>query len=111
MLRRPRFQRSNDAPPIHLTDRDVEIIRHVHKHRFLRSTHIRKLVGGTSDTVLRRLQLLFHHGYLDRPRAQIDYYRRGSQAMVYGLGDKGAREMQQTGKIESGKVNWTIKNR
>jgi hypothetical protein len=29
--------------------------------------------------VLRRLQLLFHHGYLDRPRAQIDYYRAGSR--------------------------------
>jgi hypothetical protein len=69
------------------------------------------LIGGSSDVVLRRLQLLFHHGYLDRPRAQIDYYRRGSQAMVYGIASKGARELQQAGGSESGKVDWMNKNR
>ena len=111
MFRRSRFQRSNDAPPIHLTERDLAIIRHVHKHRFLRSTHVRKLVGGSSDVVLRRLQLLFQHGYLDRPRAQIDYYRRGSQPITYGLGHKGARELAQHFGIEPGKVDWTDKNR
>jgi len=111
MLRRSRFQRSNDAPPIHLTERDLTIIRHVHKHRFLRSTHVRKLVGGSSDVVLRRLQLLFQHGYLDRPRAQIDYYRRGSQPITYGLGNKGAQELAQRFGVEPGKVNWTDKNR
>ena len=111
MSRRPRFQRSSDAPPIHLTERDLEILRHVHKHRFLRSTHVRKLVGGSPDVVLRRLQLLFHHGYLDRPRAQIDYYRHGSQPMTYGLGNKGAKELQQSSGIEFRKVNWTNKNR
>jgi len=111
VFRRPRFQRSNDTSPIRLTERDTSIIRHVHNHRFLRSTHIRKLVGGSSDVVLRRLQLLFHHGYLDRPRAQIDYYRHGSQAMVYGLGNKGARELQKTGEVESGRLDWTSKNR
>ena len=98
-------------PPVHLTQRDLEILRHVHKHRFLRSTHIRKLVGGSADVVLRRLQLLFHHGYLDRPRAQIDYYRHGSQPLCYGLGNKGAQELAHHFGIESVKVSWTDKNR
>jgi hypothetical protein len=111
MLRRQRFQRSNNPPPIHLTDRDLEIIRQVHKHRFLRSTHIRKLTGGSSDAVLRRLQLLFQHGYLDRPRVQIDYYRRGSQPMAYGLGNKGAKELGLRMGIQAGKMDWTNKNR
>src|SRR5687767_11991783 len=111
MLRRPRFQRSDNAPPIHLTERDIAIIRYIHKHRFLRSTHIRKLIGGSPDTVLRRLQLLFHHGYLDRPRAQIDYYRSGSQPIVYGLGNKGAKELKQRFGLEPDKVDWTSKNR
>ena len=111
MLRRQRFQRSSDTPPIHLTERDLSIIRHVHTHRFLRSTHIRKLVGGSPDAVLRRLQLLFHHGYLDRPRAQIEYYRQGSQPMAYGIGNNGATELKQRFEIESGKADWTSKNR
>ena len=46
-------------------------------------------MGGSRQQLLRRLQRLFHHSYLERPRAQLDYfYRGGSQAMVYGLGRK-----------------------
>jgi hypothetical protein len=74
-----------------LTNRDRGIIHLVHRHRFLRSTHIATLLPGSSQQVLRRLQLLYHHGYLERPRAQLEYYERGgSRPMVYGLGKKGA---------------------
>jgi hypothetical protein len=69
------------------------------------------LVGGSSNAVLRRLQLLFHHGYLDRPRAQIDYFRHGSRLLVYGIGSNGARELTQRFGVESSKVDWTSKNR
>jgi hypothetical protein len=40
--------------------------------------------------VLRRLQRLFQHGYLERPRCQIDYYQSGSRRIACGLGNKGA---------------------
>jgi DNA-binding Lrp family transcriptional regulator len=74
-----------------ITKRDREIISLVHRHRFLRSNHIATLLPGSSQQVLRRLQLLYHHGYLERPRAQLEYYERGgSRPMVYGLGKKGA---------------------
>jgi hypothetical protein len=73
-----------------LTPRDAEIVRLVARHRFLRSTHIISLAGGSPQQLLRRMQLLFHHGYLERPRAQLDYfYQGGSKAMVYGLGKEG----------------------
>lgn len=69
-----------------LTERDREIIRQVSRHRFLRSWQIAALVGDSRQGVLRRLQLLYHHGYLERPRAQIEYYQPGgSRAMVYGI--------------------------
>jgi hypothetical protein len=43
----------------------------------------------------RRLQWLFHHGYLERPRAQLQYYERsGSQTIAYGLGNKGGSLLQ-----------------
>lgn len=75
-----------------LTRRDHEIIRLVHRHRFLRSQHIAALLPSSPQQVVRRLQLLYHHGYLERPRAQLEYYGRGgSRPMVYGLGKKGAK--------------------
>ncbi len=89
--RLPRFTRSAEIPPLRLTDRDIEILRLIHRHRFLRSSHIVRLVNGSPQSVLRRLQLLFHHGCLERPRAQLDYFHRaGSQPIIYGLGNKGA---------------------
>ena len=89
MPRLPRFQRVSSVGSIHLTERDRKIIRHVHRHRFLRSHQIFALIGGSAQNLSRRLQWLFHHGYLERPRAQLQYYERdGSQTIAYGLGNK-----------------------
>lgn len=80
------------------TARDCEILRLIHEHRFLRSSQIVALLAASSQPVVRRLQLLYHHGYLERPRCQIDYYHHGgSRKIVYGLTDKGARLLRQTG--------------
>lgn len=109
--RRPRFRRVA-APSFALTDRDVAIIRAVEKHRFLRSTHIAALLDSSPQPVLRRLQRLFHAGFLDRPRAQIDYYRGGgSQPLVYGLGNAGADLLTQSFGAQRGRIDWTSKNR
>lgn len=91
-VRLPRFRRAVEAVArMQLTRRDQAIIALVHQHRFLRSSHITALIGDSSPQLLRRLHLLFHHGFLERPRAQIDYYHQGgSRPMVYGLGNKGA---------------------
>ena len=87
--RNPRFYRCEDAPPLRLTARDSEILRLVAKHRMLRSTHVLSAIPGSRQNVLRRLQRLYHHQYLDRPRAQIEYYARGSDPITYCLGKKG----------------------
>ena len=55
-----------------LTSRDRELLRAVHRHRLLRSTHLTSLAGGSRQAILQRLQLLFHHGYLGRPPMQLD---------------------------------------
>jgi hypothetical protein len=109
--RLPRFKRSTSVPAIQLTERDRTIIRSIYQHRFLRSSHIIDLTGGSRQAVLRRLQLLYHHGYLERPRAQIEYYRHGgSRHMVYGLGNKGAAPLKPEIGISQG-VRWSEKNR
>src|ERR1700687_5327722 len=95
-IRRPRFERAKVAG-IKLTPRDLEILRAVHRHRLLRSTHLIALLDGSPQTTLRRLQLLFHHGYLDRPAAQLDWYAQGSEPMVYALGNRGGAVLAAKG--------------
>lgn len=110
-IRLPRFTRTKTIPAIQITIRDSEIIRQIFVHRFLRSSQIHSLLGGSRQQLLRRLQRLFHHGFLDRPGAQIDYYRRGSQTMVYGVGNQGVKLLEEKFSIPRRKVDWTAKNR
>lgn len=107
--RRPRFERAA-VRAILLTPRDLEILRAVRRHRLLRSTHLTALVVGSTQVVLRRLQLLFHHGYLDRPPAQLDWYGRASEPLVYALGQGGAHALA-TAEGGRGGGRWTTKNR
>jgi len=103
-LRRPRFERAKVAGMI-LTPRDLLILRALHRHRLLRSTHLVALSDGSRQTTLRRLQLLFHHGYLDRPAAQLDWYAKGSEPMVYALGNRGAAVLAAEGE-RGGALRW-----
>ena len=106
MSRLPRFQRVVKVAPIKLTERDRNIIRLIHRHRFLRSHQIIALLGGSAQNLSRRFQWLFHHGYLERPRAQLQYYERsGSQTIAYGLGNKSGSVVQLN------PASWGEKNR
>jgi Replication-relaxation len=112
-IRRPRFRRATTAlQPMKITPRDLEILRQIAVHRFLRSSHITALVDGSTQQVLRRLQLLFHHGYLERPVAQIDYYyqRGGSREMVYGLASRGAGRLRRDLDMPFTRMDWSGKN-
>ena len=86
---RPRFQRAA-PPPFQLTPRDIAIVREVARHRFLRSTQISAVMNMSHKKTCHRLNRLYHAGYLDRPRVQIEYHVAGggSAPMVYGLGPK-----------------------
>jgi hypothetical protein len=91
-IRRRRFERAPEPPAFQLTSRDEDIIRAVARNRFLTSRQIQTLFAASTQNIIRRLNGLFHAGYLDRPRAQLDYYTTaGSAPMVYALADKGAR--------------------
>jgi DNA-binding Lrp family transcriptional regulator len=95
-----------------LTERDRRIIRLVHRHRFLRSPQIVALLGGSPQQLLRRLKSLYHHGYLERPRCQIDsYYRPGSRHIIYGLGNKSLAFLKQELNVDFREVSWGEKNR
>ena len=106
MSRLPRFQRVATIAPIRLTEHNNKIIRLIHRHRILRSHQIIALLGGSAQNLSRRLQSLFHHGYLERPRAQLQYHERsGSQTIAYGLGNKSGSLLQLN------PASWGEKNR
>jgi Replication-relaxation len=110
--RLPRFRRGSVTTPIQLTQRDHAIIRQVQRHRFLRSWQIIALAGGSPQQILRRLKLLYHHGYLERPRAQLDYYHQsGSRHIVYGLGNKSRAVLKPEPGFGFHQSRWSEKNR
>jgi hypothetical protein len=98
--RRPRFRRTNEPRPFRITDGDLEIVRALARHRFLRSPQIAKLVGRSLDRTNDRLSLLYHAGYIDRPRAQLDRFPSGSSHMVYALATRGARLLRDYDGVE-----------
>jgi hypothetical protein len=110
--RLPRFKRALKARPLHITVRDREIIGSVHHHRLVRSGHILSLFGDSHQSLLRRLQLLYHHGFLERPRSQLDYYHQGgSRRIIYGLGNRGAALLKEELSCSPVSLRWGEKNR
>ena len=110
--RLPRFKRASVVAPIQITERDREIIRLVYRYRFLRSPQIVAFLADSTQQLLRRLQLLYHHGYLERPRAQLNYYHQGgSSHIVYGLGNKGWAILKKELGPSFRELSWGEKNR
>ncbi len=111
--RLPRFTRDSEAAgSFQITARDIEILRHVAEHRFIRSEWLVKLIGGSRQQLLRRLNLLYHHSYLERPRAQLDYYHEsGSKSLVYGLASRGAGRLRRDLNMPFERMDWTTRNK
>src|ERR1041384_1761407 len=111
-MRRPRVRRATATPPLRPTAEDVETVRGGARHRLIRSTHIAALVGRSLDRTNDRLLRLFHAGYIDRPRAQLDYYPSfGSAPMIYALADRGVRLLREWDGAEFRNPEWSRKNR
>ena len=102
LTRRPRYQRV-DADAMELQPADIALLQWIHTCRFLTSLHLQAVDGRSGQVVLRRLQKLFHHGYLCRIRQQ------NNEVMIYALGNRGAEELRCAG-AEVLKVNWDKKN-
>src|SRR6266851_776198 len=117
--RLPRFIRQPRAlPDFQITQRDEEILKIVARHRFTTSAQIVALLAvmlpqSSDQQVLRRLQFLFHTGYLSRPKAQVDAYKAGggSRPIVYALGNKGIDLLAAKYNFRRASVDWTAKAR
>lgn len=98
--RQSRFRREVKEG-LRTTERDLDILQFVGRLRFLDTNHVADLLDaprqndGRSQVTERRLNRLFHHGYLERPKTQLTRYVTGSKPMVYCLTPKGARLVLQ----------------
>ncbi len=88
--RLPRFTRAKRShrPPIALQDRDLELLRTVSDYRLISTPQLLRLFENESrDGIYRRLQRLYHHGYLDRVGTNPNVTIR------YALGHRGAETL------------------
>jgi hypothetical protein len=108
--RRPRFQRITPSP-IHLTERDLAILKLVYEYRFSTSDMIREAIAGSPQRITRRLTDLYHSRHLDRPRDQLPSYQEGGKPIIYALGNKGADALTIYAGIDRKRIDWTTKNR
>jgi len=114
MEKAPRFKKKPEIiGKIKIQRRDLDIINLIWKYRFMSSEQIQALTEGSNQVILRRLQKLYHHGYLDRPINQIVFSNPiiGPQKMVYGLGDKGADLLADEYGVDRGSITWREKNK
>jgi DNA-binding Lrp family transcriptional regulator len=106
--RRHRFRRDKDEASLPFrkpTDRDREILKLVYDFRFLTSTLIWMLVGGSKQGILRRLQKLFKHGYLERVKVS------NNEDIVYATSNKGQDVLTLHYGIDCKEIDWTTRNR
>lgn len=116
--RLPRFVRAKRShrPPIALQERDIELIRTAYEYRLISTPQYLELFSDESrDGVYRRLQRLFHHGYLDRvgsnPNAPLVYAvgRRGADVLdVAPAKDVGDRYVAHRLMISSFRIALTL---
>jgi hypothetical protein len=104
-------------PPMQLTERDVAILRYVHQNRFASTSQIMRVMDGwggkdwnkrkTQD----RLFKLAQNRFLDLPQCQIQDWKLGRpREYVYGLGNRGADELNIRFGFRRLKVDWKDKN-
>jgi hypothetical protein len=79
--------------------------------RCLTAKQLAEIVSGSAAHFGRRLRLLFDHGYLDRPKAQVtNIIAVRSQPTVYALGKAGAELLTELDGIPLDHLDWQLKN-
>ena len=108
-IRLSKWKRDKRISNIQINERDIEIIKLVHQHRLITSKQIFALIGDNPKALSRRLHLMFHNCFLDRPMIQFKKFE--NLPMVYALGNKGADILSQEPNSNFPITDWTSKNK
>lgn len=100
---RARRLRRRELPrAMHLTQRDVEVLEALARHRFLSGEQLRRLVfdcGGSR--VRRRLRILYDHGFVERVSV-VAQPTRGIPPFLYTLTSAGTEALNEIGTPAAG---------
>jgi hypothetical protein len=94
------------ASPVKLSDRQKMALAKLNAAR--KSAALPETEAGTQRTqrkILRRLQMLYHSGYVQRKRL------RDNEPIAYAIGNAGAGELMLHYGIDRKQIEWTTKNR
>jgi len=100
---------------IALQDRDVDFLTLLLNERVLNLKHAHELMLDrhpdlSMQVLRRRAMLLFHHGYIRRPKVQIAFWEKGSNSRAYDISKKGVsilRARPETASLVRGvKAHW-----
>ena len=111
----PSYKRAENPPPMRLTSRDVRIVLEVYEQRILSAPQIEALFfpspkpRGCITSCQTRLQLLFHHGFLDRIDLPIKL-GEGRAPYVYALDERGANLVATKKDVDRADVTWNSKH-
>jgi hypothetical protein len=103
--RLPKTRRAKNPPRFIITERDISLVRAVLEYRFVFTKHILWLQPPktSSRNIQNRLQLLYHHGYLERVRLEES---RGAENIVYSLTEKGAVLLAEADSVAREEIAW-----
>lgn len=96
--RRSRMRRTSTGKRIALSERDRELFRLLARYRLLRSTYLHAFLGGSPKRFIERLGDLYHEGFLDRPEQQWNSANARTMPVVYCLGAKAYRALEEGGE-------------
>jgi len=103
-----KFERSKTPPKFRIGESELKILQDLADYKFLDTRHIVALNSDLSPrTIKRKLQYLFHAGFIDRPPHQFSRLETSTH-FIYALGKKGAKLVFTDRRAE---LNWTRKNR
>ncbi len=105
MIKKPRkknlkrYKRSDSPPAMQLTQRDHNIVKCAGAFRLVSHRQFCALFPQSEENIKRRLKLLFHNGYLQRPEAQYVPFREGggSAPVVSAIDSRGIALLKERG--------------
>jgi len=92
IIQRPKYQRSNNPPPIRFQKRDADILETIYEFDgVLARRHIKEMFwpDKSMQSMEKRLSKLYHNSYLDWPNEDHRRYRPIPEPLIW-LGWKGA---------------------
>lgn len=93
-----KFERSANPPGFRIIQTDLKILKLLAECRFMDAGQIRASFPEQSErNVRRRLQFLYHNGYIERPKQQKATFR-ASEYIIYSLSKKGAGLVDRGGE-------------